>query len=103
MGRATALKFASEGALVYCVDINSDELEETSRLISAAGGKSHTAILDVGSAEDCQRAVADAAETLGGLDVVCNIAGWRDLSASQRDTRKVVSDHGSKCKRPVFC
>lgn len=86
MGRATALKFASEGALVYCVDINSDELEETSRLISAAGGKSHTAILDVASAEDCQRAVADAAETLGGLDVVCNIAGIGGISPLAKET-----------------
>ncbi len=88
MGRATALKFAGEGALVYCVDINRDELEETAGLIAEAGGKSYLATLDVASAEDCKKTVTDAIGTLGGLDILCNIAGIGGIAPLAKETKE---------------
>ncbi len=88
MGRATALKFAGEGALVYCVDINRDELEETAGLIAEAGGKSYLATLDVASAVDCKKTVTDAIGTLGGLDILCNIAGIGAIAPLAKETKE---------------
>ena len=39
MGRATALKFAREGALVVGCDVAVDSAEETLELVKAAGGE----------------------------------------------------------------
>ncbi len=38
MGRATALRFGSEGAKVMCADVNGDGAVETAAMIAEAGG-----------------------------------------------------------------
>ncbi len=86
MGRATALKFAEERATVYCLDINDEGLQETARLITEAGGKSYHANLDVACAEDCRNAIAKAVDTMGGLDILCNIAGIGGIAPLAKET-----------------
>jgi len=75
MGRATAVKFGGEGATVYCADLNADGAAETAQLITDAGGSAHSAALDVTSGDACRAAMAGAVETMGGLDILCNVAG----------------------------
>ena len=41
IGRATVLRFASEGASVYAVDVAMEGLEETAELAREAGGADH--------------------------------------------------------------
>lgn len=64
IGRATAELLASRGALVMCVARSKDELEETGLEYSVA---------DLGTAEGCAHAVADAEKRLGPIEIfICN-------------------------------
>ncbi|QKG21919.1 SDR family NAD(P)-dependent oxidoreductase [Actinomadura verrucosospora] len=74
IGRATAHRLAAEGAAVYAVDLSADGLAETAA--GAAGpGTIATRVADVTDEPAVIAAVADAAETLGGIDVLVNVAG----------------------------
>lgn len=75
IGRATALRLASEGAAVVCADVDEPGLGETLAKIGAGRGRSAPAVVDVSDAVAARAAVATAVERFGGLDVLCNIAG----------------------------
>ena len=77
VGRATAIRLASEGAAVYGVDVNDDGMAETAELVADAanGGSLTTRRVDVSSVGEIHDAVADCVSSLGGIDVVGNIAG----------------------------
>jgi NAD(P)-dependent dehydrogenase (short-subunit alcohol dehydrogenase family) len=80
MGQATTKLFAEEGAKVLAVDISAAALAQWSGLDSV------TAIpADLTKAEDIAR-ITVAAEKLGNLDALCNIAGMNDLSYTLEDT-----------------
>jgi NAD(P)-dependent dehydrogenase (short-subunit alcohol dehydrogenase family) len=67
MGRATALRFAAEGAHVALVDVNAGGLDEVERLLAGAG---HVPLVaDVSEEEHVRRAVESAESALGGVDV----------------------------------
>ncbi len=70
IGRATAILFAREGAMVTIGDINTAGLTETAVLIGEAA---RPVAYDAEDHDSCCALVAAAAE--GGLDVVCNVAG----------------------------
>lgn len=74
IGRATAVRLASEGASVALADINMDGLQETVDQL-APGTESHCMQLDVCSMQDCQRVIEETTSKFGKLDVLCNIAG----------------------------
>lgn len=75
LGRAIAVRFAREGATVAITGRRADALEETARAVREAGGTAVSIVADHSRAEDSERAVARAAEALGGLEVVVNNAG----------------------------
>jgi NAD(P)-dependent dehydrogenase (short-subunit alcohol dehydrogenase family) len=75
IGRATALKFATEGAAVICADLRAAPAEETAALITQAGGRAVTAIGDLTHPDACEAVFAQGAEALGGLDIMFNNAG----------------------------
>ena len=70
IGRATAIRFAAEGALVTIGDINAAGLEETAAKMALAPRIQPFDATDYAS---CRALVAAAASD--GLDVVCNISG----------------------------
>lgn len=70
IGRATAIKFAAEGATVTIGDVNEAGLRETAGMMSAAPRIQKFDALDYASC----RALVDAASP-DGLDVLCNISG----------------------------
>jgi NAD(P)-dependent dehydrogenase (short-subunit alcohol dehydrogenase family) len=76
MGRATALTFAGEGALVVGCDVAVEPAEETVELVEAAGGEmvSLQPCL-VSDTADCARLVDLAVSTFGRIDVLFNLAG----------------------------
>ena len=75
VGRASALRFAEEGARVVCADISLERAEETAGLVAEAGGTAVAVRADV-SVEDDVVAMLDAAvENFGRLDIVFNNAG----------------------------
>lgn len=75
IGRASALRFASEGAIVVASDINGDAARETRDLVLAAGGRADAATTDVTSEEQVSALVTGAAERHGRLDILFNHAG----------------------------
>ena len=58
IGRATAMRLASEGALVFGADIDEAGLARTSDAIAAAGGKMEGGRFDLTRRDDCFGAVA---------------------------------------------
>jgi SDR family mycofactocin-dependent oxidoreductase len=87
IGRAQAVRFAQEGADVIALDIcgavdtvltppsTPADLDETARLVSEAGGRIVTEIVDVRDTEAVQAATDRGVDALGGLDIVCATAG----------------------------
>ena len=74
-GRATALRFAEEGATVLCVDRDAASAAETVALIEERGGAGSALDADVTSEARCQAVVETAVERYGRLDVLHNNIG----------------------------
>lgn len=75
MGRATALRFAREGARVVVADIESDNAARVAQEIRAAGRDALDVHVDVSRRESVAAMVARAVETYGQIDILCAIAG----------------------------
>lgn len=75
IGRATALAFAREGAVVAVAGRRADRLDETVRLIEAEGGQATAIPADVSSPADAERLVTTTVSRHGGLHVAFNNAG----------------------------
>ncbi|MCA1633801.1 MAG: glucose 1-dehydrogenase [Acidobacteria bacterium] len=75
IGRATALRFAVEGARVGLVGRNRGELERVASDIGARGTEALAIKADVTSEEDARRCVEETIERFGALDVLVNAAG----------------------------
>ena len=73
LGRATAIRLTAEGAHVFGVDVDVAGLGETRDACPEAGFTSFAADLSTRAA--CRGAVDAAVAQLGGLDVLCNVAG----------------------------
>ena len=58
VGRASALRFAEEGAKVVVADINVDRAKETVRLIEEAGGTAIADQCDVSKEADVEATIA---------------------------------------------
>jgi 3-oxoacyl-[acyl-carrier protein] reductase len=76
IGRAIAEAFAREGAELALAATSPDRLIETANACRDRGAKQvHGLGLDVKDSAACNAAVKEAAEKLGGLDIVINNAG----------------------------
>jgi NAD(P)-dependent dehydrogenase (short-subunit alcohol dehydrogenase family) len=75
IGRTTALAFAAEGAQLVVTGRRPEPLDETVRLIEAAGGKALAVTADVSRAADVRAVVDAAVDRFGSLDVAVNNAG----------------------------
>ena len=78
IGRASALRFAAEGAeRVYAVDRVDERLERVAAELEALGARPTTIKAELSEIADCERAVREAYEDAGRLDVVIsNAAAW---------------------------
>ena len=75
VGRATALRFAEEGARVVCADVNADAAKDTVELIAGAGGMASAQHCDVSDESDVKATIAAAVGLFGRLDIMFNNAG----------------------------
>ncbi|MFO0998067.1 MAG: glucose 1-dehydrogenase [Alphaproteobacteria bacterium] len=75
MGRAMAELFASEGARVAIVDVQTEAGRDAARAIERNGGAAHFIEADVADAVAVERAVKTTLDAYGRIDILCNHAG----------------------------
>ncbi len=91
IGRATAARFAQEGAQIVISDVDEAGLAETKQLVEASGGKCVVVVGSVASEADAQKMVDAAVSTFGTLHILINNAGiTRDgLTARVKDGKVI--------------
>src|SRR5437763_11505415 len=75
IGRATARRFAEEGAIVLVADRNPAGAERTWGELRDYGAEAEQWIGDVGSAEGARALIAAALERWGRIDILVNTVG----------------------------
>jgi NAD(P)-dependent dehydrogenase (short-subunit alcohol dehydrogenase family) len=75
IGRATAVLFAKEGAVVAIADVSKQAGESVAAEIIASGRRALFEACDVASAADCHRVVERVVREFGGIDILFNNAG----------------------------
>jgi 3-oxoacyl-[acyl-carrier protein] reductase len=86
IGRAIALKLASEGARVVVNDLDAAPAEDTVAAIRAAGGEAVACVGSVTATDFAERFVGTAVETYQGLDIIVNNAGYTWDTVIQKRT-----------------
>ncbi|MFM7684600.1 MAG: SDR family NAD(P)-dependent oxidoreductase [Actinomycetota bacterium] len=81
IGRATAQRFAAEGAQVACLELRGHD--ETAESI---GDAAIALDCNVADGDAVEAVVAEVVSRLGGLEVVCNIAGIGHFRHSHEET-----------------
>ncbi|BEG74742.1 SDR family NAD(P)-dependent oxidoreductase [Achromobacter xylosoxidans] len=76
IGRAIALKFASEGARVVVNDLDAGPAEDLVAAIREAGGQATACIGSVTAPDFAERFVGTAVSEFQGLDIIVNNAGY---------------------------
>jgi len=92
IGRAIALRFASEGAAVMLAATRRDALEATATEIRKLGGPAATIVADVADEAAVKRMVAATVAELGRLDVLVNNAGIGGPTARVMDVERADWD-----------
>lgn len=75
IGQATAIRLASEGASVFCVDLQETGLQQTAEQIRQIGARAETFQCDITSEEQVAICIHSCLESFGQLDHVTNMAG----------------------------
>ena len=75
IGKSTALRLASEGAMVVLCDLNGEGVEAVAAEIRAAGGKAVAGKADVKERDQIQAIVDLAHREFGPVDILVNVAG----------------------------
>jgi 3-oxoacyl-[acyl-carrier protein] reductase len=74
IGRSIALAFAKAGAAVAICARGAGALEQTRLELAAQGAQTYAALCDLSEAEAIARFIPDAAQALGGIDILVNNA-----------------------------
>lgn len=75
MGRCIAEGFLCAGAVVTLVDINPETVAATAAELKAEGGEVYSLVCDVTDEAQVAKMVTDAAELMGGLEIMMAVAG----------------------------
>lgn len=102
IGRATAIRFAQEGAQVVVADINRQGGEVTVEQIKSQGGQAVFIETDVGREADLEQMVIFAVATYGGLDILHNNAYWTEAKLALETTLENWQRTLDVTLRPAF-
>lgn len=76
IGRATALRFAQEGAAVAVVDLVAERAQQSAQAIEEAGGRALALSCDATKRDEVEAAWASIPDALGGFDILVNSVAW---------------------------
>ena len=92
IGRATALRFAREGARVAVVDLSAERATETTDAINQEGGEAIAIRADVSRSEDVAEMVRQSMQRWGRIDVLHNNAGISVNNVPVEDVDEALFD-----------
>ena len=92
-GRATALRFAQEGATVVCADHRIESAEETVEMIRASGGEASAVAVDVTDETAVSATIDAAVHRLGRIDILHNNVGIGTGDAGATAITETAWDH----------
>ncbi len=75
IGRAIALRLATDGANIAIADLNEKEAEAVADEVRAVGRKATSVRADVSNRDEVRAAIDHAENELGGFDIIVNNAG----------------------------
>ncbi|MFJ9453332.1 MULTISPECIES: 3-oxoacyl-ACP reductase FabG [unclassified Herbaspirillum] len=102
IGKATALKFAREGATVVVCDLDADAVAAAVEECRAAGGEAEGFQLDVTSRDSLDEMVAAVKQKYGRIDTLVNNAGITRDARLQKMTAQQFEDVIDVNLRAVF-
>ncbi|WP_137920828.1 SDR family oxidoreductase [Hydrogenophaga sp. 2FB] len=87
IGRAIALKLASEGARLVVNDLDAEPAQDTVQTIRDAGGDAVACVGSVTAPDFAERYIKTAMDTYKGIDIIVNNAGytWDDVIQRMTD------------------
>jgi len=104
IGRAIALRLASDGAAVGIADINLERARETAAAIAAANGKAHAVHVDIADFDAVGAAVAAIHDALGPIGILVNNAGWDRMEPFMQNSPELWDKIiGINLKGPIHC
>lgn len=101
IGRATALRLASEGAAIYCVDLQEDMLNDTAAQVRELGAKAEISVCNVTEETQVKATVQGCVDIFGKIDHLTNMAGilrfdhFHELSLT--DFNKIMAVNVTGC------
>jgi NAD(P)-dependent dehydrogenase (short-subunit alcohol dehydrogenase family) len=75
VGRATCLRLARAGAVVYVNDIDANKVGATVELVRRSGGVAHPLAFDVVDGREVRKAVDEVLSSRQTIDILVNVAG----------------------------
>ncbi|MFN2377350.1 MAG: SDR family NAD(P)-dependent oxidoreductase [Candidatus Binatia bacterium] len=95
IGKATALRFAAEGAAVVVADISAEGAEAVAAEITEIGGRAFALRVDVSVSAEVDALIEEAVRRFGSIDILMNNAaaphGAPVAATSDADWRRVMS------------
>ena len=88
-GRATALRFAREGARLLLVDLDPDRASETLAMCEEEGAEAAALIADITREEDCAAIASACVDRFGRIDILHNNVG---RSEGDRETAEMDAE-----------
>jgi 3-oxoacyl-[acyl-carrier protein] reductase len=84
----SSVSFAREGATVVVADIDPKGVQKTADRVKATGGRVQVVAADVTSRPDVEKLFSEAAEFMGGIDILVTCAGGYHAYANFEDIRE---------------
>jgi 3-oxoacyl-[acyl-carrier protein] reductase len=103
IGRATAERFAREGATVVVGDMDEEAGEAAAQAVEEAGGEARFVRTDVTQMRDAEALVEAATQAFGRLDVLVNNAGITRDATLKKMTEEQFDQVVEVNLRGVFC
>ena len=85
-GRATAERFAQEGASLFLVDVNADWLSETVQAVQQFGNPVRSLVADITQEQQCESIAKNCKDVYGRIDILHNNVG---LSKGDKKTAEL--------------